>query len=153
MSCACPHPVRGNRFPDQCAKCARVIPDNPLPQQRVDEFFDRFREALEAAGKVKVPNPGEAPDPVFDWFRSRCIQRLQQGAVTYGNANFLRADIDLVNEALEEQMDTANYALMELVKHSPDETDAACLGSAVAHCFHVVDDLLRYKAKRRGMSG
>ena len=144
---ACVHRPR-RTDPGSCQKCGFPIPADPLPDERVNEFFDRFRDALQAAGKL-----GPAEDPMFDWFRLTCIQRLRKGAETYGNRNFLRPEVDPILEALEEFMDAPNYLLMEMVKNEPDDTDAALLGEAVAFSFYAAQALLRYKEKVRGVSG
>ena len=150
MSCACQHPVRGNRFPDQCAKCGKTVPDNPLPDDLVNDFFDHLRETLESAGKIHRPGPGEPEDPRFAWFEARATQRLVKGAQTYGNRNFLKESVDLVEEGTQECLDLVNYALMELTKTRPDSCAGVPLGRAAMYSFLAALSLQDYAAKLRG---
>ena len=150
MSCVCHRPIPGNRHPETCAKCAKAIPENPLPDQLVADFFDHLRETLEAAGKIHRPMPGEADDPRFAWFEQRCKQRLSQGAETYGNRNFLKESVDLVEEGTQECLDLANYALMEMTKHHPDSCASVPLVMAALYSFLAALALQDYRAKLRG---
>lgn len=150
MTCSCPCPVPGIRYPENCAKCAKVIPDNPLPDDLVSDFFDHLRETLEAAGKIHRPAPGEPDDPRFAWFEARCKQRLVKGAETYGNRNFLKESVDLVEEGTQECLDGVNYCLMELTKTSPDACASVPLGVAALHYFQAALALQDYAAKLRG---
>jgi hypothetical protein len=128
-----------------CRKCGRVIP-NPLTPERVEEFFGLLEEALQGAGKVALP-PDESPE--LDHFKALAIHRLAQGAREYGNANFLKPTVDLAREMAEECSDIANYALMERVKHQPDEGDTVWLFQAAYHAFLAYQAMNRYALARR----
>ena len=123
---------------------------DPLPDQLVSDFFDHLRETLEAAGKIHRPNPGEPDDPRFAWFEARCKQRLRKGAETYGNTNFLKPSVDLVEEGTQECLDGVNYCLMELTKTRPDACAGVPLGMAALYYFQAALALQDYAAKLRG---
>lgn len=150
MSCACDRPIPGNRHPETCAKCAKVIPENPLPDQLVSDFFDHLRETLEAAGKIHRPAIGEPEDPRFAWFETRAKQRLIRGAETYGNRNFLKPAVNLPEEFIQEMLDAGNYALMMMVKDAPDDCAKVPLGMAVLHAIMGAFCMLDYEVKMRG---
>ena len=150
VNCSCARPIPGNRHPETCRSCAKTIPPNPLPDSLVSDFFDHLRETLIAAGKVYRPQPGEPEDPRFAWFEARCKERLLKGAETYGNRNFLKDSVDLIEEGTQECLDGVNYVLMEMTKTQPDATAAVPLGMAALHYFQAALDLQDYAAKLRG---
>lgn len=153
MSCVCPEGFLRSHNPRRadCVRCGLVEGPDPLPPEVVDPFFDRLREALEGGGYLRVPGPGDPPDPTFDWYRDSCHHRLRKGARVYGARNFLRPGVDPITELLEELQDAANYVLMELVKN--ETGDEAPLWEVASRVFTAVQFALHYKAKRRGVSG
>ena len=114
---------------------------------RAREYFDRLRETLESAGTIRRPKAemGEGPDPNFLWFQTAALRRLDRGALEYGRENFMRREVNLIDEAIEETLDVAIYALLEMVKSHPDSVDAVPLGQAVYHAYQTYDKLLDYK--------
>lgn len=119
------------------------------------EYFDRLSEQLLAAGKIREPSPGqtvEEANPDWCWFRAACKRRLDVGAETYGPTNYKDgpgAALNLAEEALEELMDVALYALLEIDKNHPEETHRVLLAEAVYHAFLSAQFLLAYRSKQR----
>ena len=131
-----------------CVRCGK-LPEQPiLNREVINEYFAGLREMLESAGRIRRPDPGEPGDPNFEWFAARCIARLQQGAMTYGANAFMHDGRRLPEEAIEEMLDVTNYALMELMKSSPDNIDAVHLGQANYHIFCAFQSILEYRAAR-----
>lgn len=153
MSCTCPTFVKSAdpRREGTCARCARPAPDGVRASDpRVTEHFSRLKEMLRSAGAIASP---PTPHPDYDHFQYMCLARIEKGAEEYGAANFRRRDVDLIAEACEETFDLCVYPLLEIVKNEPDPVDAVALGQAVYHAFLCYQNLLRYKAKVRGVSG
>ena len=131
-----------------CVKCGRLPEPPVLDSTVVADYFDGLREMLEAAGRIQRPDPIGQTDPQFEWFKSQAIARLNQGAKTYGPNRFMKPDVKLPQEAIEEMLDISNYGLMELTKSTPDDTDAALLGQAIYHTFCAYQAVANYAATR-----
>lgn len=114
---------------------------------RAAEYFDRLKETLQDAGIVPRP---PLLSTSFDWFQTAALRRLDRGAIEYGRDNYLRRDVNLADEAIEEMLDVAVYSLLELAKSNPDSCDSVPLGQAVFHAYRAYESLRDYKAKLRG---
>lgn len=114
---------------------------------RARDYFASLKEMLQDAGTIPKP-PMQSPS--FDWFQTAALRRLDRGAAEYGRNNYLSREVNLADEAIEETLDVAVYAMLEIAKHRPDSTDAASLGQAVYCAYKTYEALLDYKAKLRG---
>lgn len=146
--CECPEGFEESPNPRRidCVRCGRLEQQPILDAGRIQDYFETLREMLESAGRITKPDPSGQPDPEFDLFKSQAIARLHQGARTYGPNNFMRAEIRLPEEAIEEYLDACNYGLMELTKSRPDDTDAVLLGQSIYHAFCAYQCLRGYQA-------
>lgn len=135
--CICDEGFKANPNPRvlTCVRCDRFEESPLLDRRRVEDYFETLREMLESAGRIHKPDPSGQIDPEFEFFMRQAVQRLQQGARTYGPNAFIHDGRHLPQEAIEEMLDVANYSLMELVKSAPNDVDAVLLGQAMYHTF------------------
>ena len=71
------------------------------------------------------------------------------GAEEYGADNFLREEVRLPNEALEETADILCYCLLEIAKSAPEDTHRVLLSQAALHAVRSAQYLMMYRSKQR----